>query len=78
MSSTIESISKGLIRKGNPAFPAQCDEGYFLGMTLRDWFAGQLIVGWTTGTSDHADHEQAVKRAYRVADLMLKARLDVA
>jgi hypothetical protein len=73
---------------GGPAFPVpifnatdvcvanalkQQSTGELSGMSLRDYFAGQVVVAiyadWR-GTDD-AD---VVKEAYRVADAMLKAR----
>ncbi len=67
----------------NPyAFPAPDDgrplDGY--GMTLRDWFAGQALVGcimdrasWGVNHSDKAD--DFARYAYAIADAMLSARL---
>lgn len=50
------------------------------GMTLRDWFAGQALVGdmacqtpdWVT-----TDNNILAKQAYKVADAMMKARQEV-
>jgi hypothetical protein len=49
-----------------------------VGMTLRDWFAGQFLAGnirgfQTTG-SPHTWPEEAAAHAYRVADAMLVER----
>lgn len=51
------------------------------GMTLRDYFAGQCIIGWMTAQPDESCHvtpETApaiiAGAAYKIADAMLKAR----
>lgn len=56
-----------------PAFPR--DERYHghNGMTLRDWFAGQFIMGWRH-SSVTLSHEEIAAEAYRTADAMLAAR----
>lgn len=69
------------INDGGPAFPAEggCDSGLHPnpGMSLRDWFAGQAIIGLAAITA----HDETVTRrltvvaeAYAVADAMLAAR----
>lgn len=61
-----------------PAFPGveYYDEKPFTsypGMTLRDWFAGQALVGILSGRmSSHA--ETCVDQAYHLADLMITKR----
>jgi hypothetical protein len=69
------------INNGCPAFPnlGYNKEANYNGMTLRDYFAGQAMVGWlsswTTDSSPQffeADHVAAT--AYDYADAMLKAR----
>ena len=63
----------------NPAaFPSVCrnDPGHpasVPGMTLRDWFAGQFIMGWRHSSVTHT-HEHIAAEAYRTADAMLAAR----
>ena len=64
-----------------PAFPA-CNEANVngtMGMTLRDWFAGQALVGcimdrasWGVNHSDKA--ENFARYAYDIADAMLAVR----
>lgn len=61
------------INDGGPAFPAK----HFdlapneQGMSLRDWFAGQAMMGMiAAGLSEKVD----VNIAYKVADAMLAAR----
>ena len=46
------------------------------GMTLRDWFASQALVGFLSGASgsNSVDPEVISTTAYRVADSMLRAR----
>lgn len=46
------------------------------GMTLRDYFAGQVLAGWSVEyhTFAHARPEDVATIAYQVADAMLKAR----
>lgn len=79
------------INDGGSAFPlpdlsgygmGPCDSG-MAGMSLRDYFAGQMLAGLaTTISSDYAKEladgiragHLAAKAAYRVADAMLLAR----
>jgi hypothetical protein len=68
-----------------PAFPciyehAECTSEQH-GMTLRDYFAGQAIVGLLAGATENdaitiqRNGEQVIgKAAYAVADAMLRAR----
>ncbi|HEY0124996.1 MAG TPA: hypothetical protein VGC14_25180 [Rhizobium sp.] len=77
------------IDNGGPAFPA-CNEANVndtMGMTLRDWFAGQTLAGIYASQwfADHArEYHQlktigdaqigAAKMAYASADAMIAAR----
>ena len=47
-----------------------------VGLSLRDWFAGQAISGAMTNGDDleHADWDGCAAYAYQLADAMLKAR----
>ena len=68
---------------GGPAFPtktmeAQDNEIVFTkyhGLSIRDWFAGQALVGFGLGTlSDAYTMKLASDTAYAIADQMLAAR----
>ena len=66
---------------GGSAFPIP-DEGQgwgSAGMTLRDWFAGQIAAGMAaySGTSGISyGPSQIAGRSYEVADALLSARSD--
>lgn len=82
------------INDGGPAFPHATEGEYsdpqtcthwhpYLGMSLRDWFAGQALAGWCAAsplvrkeplnmTVGHA--ESIATGCYRYADAMLEAR----
>lgn len=75
------------INDGGPAFPVpmftrQADgqpmssvEFEMGGMSLRDWFAGQALVGLLVNFSEHIHSMNAcVDLAYDAADKMIKAR----
>lgn len=62
------------INDGGPAFPAPYNNDG-VGMSLRDWFAGQALVALPhTGCGGDLHIEDAAKAAYQMADAMLKAR----
>lgn len=74
---------------GGPAFPEiRIRSGdnynpptklYYGGMTLRDYFAAKAMQGATTGDGGLPDSrycQQIARRAYEMADAMLKARGD--
>lgn len=61
-----------LFSEGGPAFPVSipgCGDNGWHGMTLRDWFAGQVLAGGIT-----MGPEGAAKFAYEIADAMLAQR----
>jgi len=68
------------INDGGPAFPFSEVPGIHSGcsgMTLRDWFAGQVATGMAaySGTTGIAyGPAEIAGRAYQVADAMLAAR----
>lgn len=72
---------------GGPAFPEirirsgdnynPTTKFYYGGMTLRDYFAAKAMQGATTGDGGLPDSsycQQIARRAYEMADAMLKAR----
>ena len=69
------------INDGGYAFPTtigpMADRG---GMTLRDWFAGQIAASLTGGiaaagiSTDISDAEKVATAAYTLADAMIAAR----
>jgi len=65
---------------GDWAFPARHTPEHTPGMTLRDWFAGQAVIGianlWkgNMGDFDNQAADRTAKAAYRMADAMLEAR----
>jgi hypothetical protein len=77
------------INDGGPAFPLQSigpefPPGY-CGMTLRDWFAGQALIGMCSNPENPinppASHEMNLswyqfiaQKSYQIADAMLEAR----
>ena len=63
-------------KTGGAAFPLESDYGSQPGMTLRDYFAGQVIGGLLECSSlrSRSDHSLAAEVAYRVADAMIAER----
>ena len=63
---------------GGPAFPHQPIGEEFTGMTLRDWFAGQVLAGLMARTGPDDDFlfrsGTAALRAYIIADAMIAER----
>lgn len=71
--------------EGGTAFPftptdrsGQCDEAY-PGMTLRDYFAGQCLVGELSAQTEESGHynpdgKALAERCYAFADAMIAAR----
>ena len=61
---------------GGTAFPA--DQSFNPGMSLRDWFAGQALIGLMGDPgmrpSNLDEFEHMARRLYQVADAMLKER----
>ncbi len=61
---------------GGPAYPVAFTTTPLQGMTLRDWFAGQVLchnAEINTWSRDE-DVDSVVAHCYRVADAMLKER----
>ena len=80
-----------LLKAGGPAFPSSSELGEgitssFMGMTLRDYFAGQAIIGIMSDEGILDGFKENSKRngtlftwelsvgAYEIADKMLEAR----
>lgn len=73
------------IKDGGPAYPipveadVDCHGRYangYGGMSLRDWFAGMALQGYTANpeTCSRLDNVTTAKLSYEAADAMLKAR----
>lgn len=69
------------IDDGGHAFPTQTDAGWAMaGMTLRDWFAGQALMGILSSFPEDASFGTAGSKrdlasdSYALADAMLAAR----
>jgi hypothetical protein len=63
-------------KTGGPAFPATTAKNlHYEGMTLRDWFAGQALVGEVQFDADRCPKSLA-SAAYEIADAMLRERED--
>ena len=61
------------INDGGPAFPCEWDTQ--LGMSLRDYFAGQALMGFMANTNRPLMYSQDdADWAYTIADAMIKAR----
>lgn len=59
--------------KDKYAYPTISNTGPRPGMELRDWFAGQALMGWLAdGTANDAG--LAAKEAYAFADAMMTER----
>jgi len=69
------------IKDGGPAFPVPeilideniCHPSVYQGMTMRDYFAGQALVGLLSSRGYH-ERNIAAMDAYNLADAMLTAR----
>lgn len=73
---TYSEMQELLLKSGGPAYPGEIqnnDRSFyaFLGMTIRDHFAGQVIASMV---KDGDDFASIAKRAYQIADAMLEAR----
>lgn len=76
-----------IARDGGPAFPSDgpADAVSYWGMSLRDYFAGQALVGWlgsralvdvlqATAITPQAATESMVSDCYQIADAMIAER----
>jgi hypothetical protein len=80
-----EKFLKFINEKGGPAYPGVVEveeiKFTFYGMTLRDYFAGQALIGLARHREGDptwvaAGVEHAAKTAYEIADAMLRARVE--
>ena len=69
------------INDGGPAFPHDGQQNYTGGMTLRDYFAAQMVAAayssfWTlqSGEVPEGWRDGLASESYKMADAMLKAR----
>lgn len=61
--------------EGGPAFPvAVKDDVEFKGMSLRDWFAGQALMGFMACRDGPSDRSVTARFCFEYADAMLAAR----
>lgn len=71
---------QGPDRDGGPAFPSvlysheRAENWSTDGMSLRDWFAGQALVGLMANNDTSANPGAYARLAYEQADAMLAAR----
>ncbi len=63
----------GYKNNGGPAFPVNFDASDN-GMSLRDWFAGQMLAGWCANPNVLIDPKKSPRTAYKLADAMIEAR----
>lgn len=62
-------------KTGGFAFPHQaCPTVTYHGMTLRDWFAGQALVGYLSCPNWQGDMQEVAADCYNQADAMIAAR----
>lgn len=62
-------------KTGGPAFPSETSTRYFLGMTLRDYFAVKAMQGiCASGPGHHMTNDLIAKEAYSLADAMIHER----
>lgn len=71
-------MTKPKTKLGGTAFPTRSGEFYYYGMTLRDWFAGQVLAGFLSSLGREERLSRSVSRAevlaeqcYKIADAML-------
>ena len=85
-----QEVERKLLAKGGPAFPIPNGRPELYGMSLRDWFAGQVAAAELASAGANVDAASALKEAaikagqtieqriafhaYAIADAMLKER----
>ena len=70
-----------LLKAGGPAFPSSSDLGEgitssFMGMTLRDYFAGQVLPEVYRHAEEGTEYDDLAHEAYNMADAMIAARAE--
>jgi hypothetical protein len=66
------------INDGGPAFPFQDGYGRVSGMTLRQYYAGQVLIGIMANPNSTAVTSNAIATwCFNMADAMLKAEQEV-
>lgn len=58
---------ENVLKTNTPAFPAT--------MTLRDWFAGQVLVGLIAHSGKISSPQDRAEYAYKQADAMISVRV---
>lgn len=58
-------------KDGGPTFPTEWGQD---GLTIRDWFAGQMLPRMGTGWPNDENKMLLARRCYEIADAMLAAR----
>jgi len=59
---------------GGPAFPESCNGFIIHGMTLRDYFAGQALIGFGESINMFSNRSVAAEAAFSIADAMIIER----
>ena len=59
---------ENVLKTNMPAFPAT--------MTLRDWFAGQVLAGIIAHSGEIISPQRIAEYAYKQADAMISVRRD--
>ena len=67
-------MNKDSIDNGGPAFPCERKPRLSIGMTLRDWFAGQAIASVSFSTMQRSSIKEIAEHSYALADAMIAAR----
>lgn len=66
------------INDNDPAFPSshKTPEGFrwYHGMSVRDYFAGQALMGLISGRNDSDSEGWVAQKSYRLADAMIVQR----
>lgn len=64
-----------MVKDGGPAYPNRWADGHEdMGMSLRDWFAGQALVGVIGAAKTNELTMKSIQTAWSIADAMLAER----